>query len=300
MGAWDHETQGGAFNHQRQPTPLGEQWWVLDNVLTLSRELGEKKGKELQLLRALKEWCPDFPAGTAFASESPDFLIESPEGRRVGLELVEVLQAGARSKGSPYRERESAQERVLRRAEEIYYAEYSPAAPVCIRLSWPPESGSERTGPLPRPTEELAGEVARLVREGAPRWAGGGDLELGPSEFEGTPLGGVLERLRARETNYTSPQGRDSPWLGDISYSRQTATAADLERAISIKDRVYEACRRGCEEAWLVVTLTGGPASFEDIEEAVLPLHFSSRFDRVVALCPGGKPGRRAVTLVGE
>lgn len=298
MDARQHEKRGDASNHLRQHSPLGEQWWVLNRFLPLFNQLEEKKAREVELLRALREWYPDFPPGEAFASESPDFLVEDPGGQRVGLEFVEVLRQGARKNASPYREREAAEQRVLRRAEEIYYAK-DPQGPVCVSLGWPPEPEVARSGPLPHPTEKLAGEVARLVREGAPRWAGGMDLELGPSELRGTLLDGVLKRLRARKTNYTSPEGRDSPWLSDIAYLPQTANAPDLEREISSKERNYSAYRKRCEEVWLIIALTGGPSSFEDIDQTVLAHHFQSSFDRVVAVCPGGSPGKRAVTLTG-
>lgn len=298
MDARQHGKTGDVSNYPQQHSPLGEQWWVLNRFLPLLNQLEEKKAREVELLRALKEWYPDFPPGEAFASESPDFLVEEAGGQRVGLEFVEVLRRGAKRKASPYREREAAQERVLRRAEEIYYAK-DPHGPVCVSLGWPPEAEVARSGPLPRPTEELAGEVARLVREGAPRWTGGGDLELGPPELRGTLLDGILKKLRARKTSYTSPEGRDSPWLSDIAYLPQTATADDLKRAVSSKERNCGAYLKRCEEVWLVVALTGGPSSFEDIGQTAFTHHLQSSFDRVVALCPGGLPGRRAMTLIG-
>lgn len=52
---------------------------MLDNALRLHRELGEKKGREVLLLRDLQAAYPGFPAGPVFAS--PQDLL-SAFGRR--------------------------------------------------------------------------------------------------------------------------------------------------------------------------------------------------------------------------
>jgi hypothetical protein len=280
-----------------RPLHLGDQWWVLDNALRLHKELGEKKGREVLLLRDLKVAYPGFPEGPVFATETPDFLGEAAGGRIVGLELVEVLRGSARRRGSRHRQREEAEETVLRLAEEIYYAD-APPGRVRAHLSWPADEEHARVGPLPRPTRELATEVARLVREGAPAWAGGGRLELGPEELRGALLDGVIYGISARRTGFVGEDGRDSRWGRTLSYAPATAGVADLTREIVKKDWVYAACKEaGCAEVWLVAVLAGGPSSFDDADDAVLGHQFRSDFDRVVLLCPSGRPDRRAVTL---
>ncbi len=274
---------------------LGEGWWVLDSALGLYREFGEKKGREILHLRELKVSYPGFPEGEVLARETPDFVVKPPGGPKVGLELVEAYRGGKRRKGSRHREREGAEDGVLRLAEKLYYAEEHPG-PVYAYLTW--HSGSYRgRGPLPRAARELAEAISRIVREGAPAWAGGGHLELGPPELEGTPLAGVLSGLLARRTGFVGADGRDSPWGRSLSYEREAAGIEDLAHAVSSKDRVYGACRKECDEAWLVVALTGGPSSFDDAPDVVLGHPFRSPFDRVVLLCPGASTGCRAATL---
>lgn len=280
----------------KQPFYLGDQWWVLDNALRIYRQLCQKKGREVLLLRDLKVSYPDFPEGPVSATETPDFLVGMAGGKTVGLELVEVHRGATSRKGSPYRERQQAEETVLRLAEELYYSA-DPPGPVRALLSWPPDPKTERVGPLPRPTGDLAGEVARLVRDGASEWADGGRLELGPDELEGTPLSGVLHGISARQTGFVGDDGRDSRWGRSLSYAPATAQVTDLAGEIESKDRVYAACREKCEEAWLVAALTGGPSSFEDANDAVPRYSFRSAFDRIVLLCPSSQRGHRAVTL---
>jgi hypothetical protein len=269
----------------------------IDNALRLYKELGEEKGQEVLLLRDLKVAYSAFPEGPVSATETPDFLVKTAAGRIVGLELVEVLRGSARRRGSRHRQREDAEETVLRLAEEIYYAE-DPPGPVCAHLSWPADQEHARVGPLPRPTWELAAEVARLVWEGAPAWAGGGRLELGPEELEGTLLDGVLYGISARRTGFVGEDGRDPRWGRTLSYAPATAGVADLAPEITRKDRVYADCREKCGEVWLVAALTGDLSSFEDADDAVLDHPFRSPFDRVVLLCPDSRRGRRAVTLL--
>lgn len=280
----------------RWPLNLGDQWWVLDNAFRLYRELGEKKGREVLLLRDLKVSYPGFPEGPVFATETPDFLVEAAGGRTVGLELVEVYRGGGRRRGSRHRERQEAEERVLRLAEELYYAGGTPW-PVYAYLSWPPDPEEARSGPLPRPTWELAGEMARLLREGAPTWAGGGRLEFGPEELEGTLLEGVLHGVSARRAGFVGEDGRGSRWGRTLSYAPAMAGIPDLARAIAGKDRVYAPCKEKCGESWLVAALTGGPSSFEDADDDVLGHSFRSAFDRVVLICPSSRRGHRTVTL---
>jgi len=280
----------------KQPLYLGDQWWVLDHALRIYRQLGQKKGREVLLLRDLKVSYPDFPIGAVSATETPDFLVGAVGNGSVGLELVEVYRGAARKRGSPYRERQQAEEMVLRLAEELYYSS-DPPRPVRALLSWPPDMELERLGPLPRTTRELAGEVARLVRDGAPEWADGGRLELGPEELKGTSLSGVLHGITARQTGFVGYDGRDSRWGRSLSYAPAIAKVTDLAREIESKDRVYAACREKCKEAWLVTALTGGPSSFEDADDAVLRHSFQSAFDRIVLLCPGSQHGQRAATL---
>jgi hypothetical protein len=233
-----------------------------------------------------------------FATETPDFLVETAGDSNLGLELVEAHRGGARRRGSLHRERQEAEETVLRLAEERYYAgAWDPPEPVYAYLSWPPDPEEARLGSLPRPTWELAGEVARLVGEGAPVWIGGEHLELGPKEFEGTLLEGVLHGISARRTGFVGEDGRGSRWGRTLSYAPATAGIPDLEREIAGKDRVYASCMKKCGEAWLVVALTRGPSSFEDADDAVLGHSFRSAFDRVVLLCPSSRHGHSTITL---
>lgn len=166
-----------------------------------------------------------------------------------------------------------------------------------VLLSWLPDVETERLGPLPHPTRELAEEVAWLIQNGASEWADGGRLKLGPEELKGTPLGGVLHGITARQTGFVGDDGRGSRWGRSLSYFPATAKVTDLTHEIGGKDRVYEACREKCKEAWLVATLTGGPSSFEDVDDAVLRYPFRSAFDQVVLLCPNSRRGPRTVAL---
>lgn len=202
----------------------------------------------------------------------------------------------ARRKGSPQRERQSAQEDVVRLAEEFYYAGNCPV-PVYAALTWPPAFERLSVGPLPHPTDDLGAEVARLVAQAAPMAIGGERRELRQDDVKGSLLEGLVSSISVRQTGYIDEQGRDSKWGQSGSHGVAEAGTEDLEHAISGKDRVSARCREECDEVWLVAALTVGPASFEDAAHAATVHTFRSKFDRVILLCPSSRVARRTLTL---
>lgn len=273
---------------------------MLDNALRLYRELGEKKGREVLLLRELRTWYRDFPEGSVFARETPDFVVENTNGRRVGLEVTECLRgAGGRRKSSRHRERWAAEEKVKCLAENLYYdgLKDNPvgAEPVCVDLQWSPQSNEPER--LPESVEEMAAIIARLVRETEPEWRGGRLLEIRPERFKVAPLEGVLTKLTVRREAFRTMDGRASGWTASRSYPTVSAGPAEVAASINTKNKVYDRCTQTCDEAWLIVALVGGD-SFQDVDEEVLDHLFRSRFDRLLLLCLDGGPGmRRAFEL---
>lgn len=279
---------------------LREEWWVLDNALRLYRELGEKKGREVLLLRELRTWYRDFPEGWVFARETPDFVVENTNGRRVGLEVTECLRGSeGRRKGSRHRERWAVEEKIKRLSEDFYYSglEGDPAAvePIRVNLHWSSQSNEPER--LPDSVEEMAAIIARLVRETEPEWRDGRLLEIRPERFKVVSLEGVLTKLTVRREAFRTLDGRASGWTASRSYPTASAGPVEVAASIKTKDKVYDRCMQTCDEAWLIVALVGGD-SFQDVDEEVLDHPFRSRFDRLLLLCLDGGPGmRRAFEL---
>lgn len=279
---------------------LGEEWWVLDNALRLYRELGDKKGRGVLLLRELRTWYRDFPEGSVFARETPDFVVENTNGRRVGLEVTECLRgAGGRRKGSRHRERWATEEKVKCLAENLYYGGLKDnpvsAKPVRVDLQWSPQSNEPER--LPESVKEMAAIIARLVRETEPEWRDGRLLEIRPERFKVASLEGVLTKLTVRREAFKTMDGRAFVWTASRSYPTASAGPAEVAASIKTKDEVYDRCMQTCDEAWLIVALGGGD-SFQDVDEEVLDHLFRSRFDRLLLLCLDGGPGmRRAFEL---
>lgn len=276
---------------------LGEEWWVLDRALRLYHELGEKKGREILLLRELRNWYLSFPEGPVFARECPDFMVDTAGGR-IGLEITECLRGdGRHKKGSRYRERWQAEEKVKRLAEALYYGgpEGRPKAaePVWVNLHWAPASSQPER--LPQSVEEIAAAVARLVRGAEPEWRDGRRLEMRPKRLVGTVLEGVLAKLTVRREAFRAPDGRAPGWTASRAYPTEIAEAGEVAAAIGAKDRVYDRCAKACDEAWLVVALVGGVDSFQEVSKDVFHHPFRSYFDRVLLLCLDGGPGMRRV-----
>lgn len=280
--------------NRKEPTALAREWYLLDNIVGISLTTGPK-GKEIELLRELRIAYPEFPEGRVFAWEAPDFVVDN--GRcKVGIEVTEVY-AGESRKGSRYAVREGAEEAVLRTAEKLYY-EKNPQERLYVRLTWPSDTEVERSGPFPQHTMELAREVVRLVEEGKPRWKNGGEMRLESSDFHGTPLSGVLKRLSASKVAGADVIRRGSSWGRSTANVRKVAGIKDVERAVFRKEDALGQYKSRCDEAWLVVALTGGLSSFDNVEEAALRHTFESSFDRVTLLRLEGAVNGRAVTLI--
>lgn len=279
--------------NREEPTALAREWYLLDNIVGISLTTGPK-GKEIELLRELKISYPEFPKGRVFAWEAPDFVVDDGMWK-VGIEVTEVY-AGESRKGSRYAVREGAEEAILRTAEKLYY-EKNPQERLYVRLTWPSDTEVERSGPFPRHTTELAREVVRLVEEGKPQWTNGGEMRLESSDFHSTPLSGVLKGLSASKVAGADVIRRGSFWGRSTANVRKVAGIEDVERTVSRKESTLEQYKDRCDEAWLVVALTGGLSSFDNVEEAVMGHALESGFDRVILLRLEGSINGRAVRL---
>lgn len=103
--------------------------------------------------------------------------------------------------------------------------------------------------------------------------------------------------MSVRKSGYVDSSGRGSPWGSTKSSRRAVASIEDLAAAITAKDSRAGACRKKCDEAWLLLVLASPLASFDSVEEPVLTHWFSSSFDRVALLCLGSNSNHRALTL---
>ena len=276
---------------------LERDWWVFDNALALGHRLGRGKGREVLLLRHIKGRYRRFPEGTVFANEAPDFVIRAECGRRVGIEITELLRGGRRGGGSPHRARWEAEEKVKRRAAALHHlgldGDPRAAPPVRVHLGWPP--APECPEKLPGGVEGTAAAIARLVREAEPEWRGGEQVRMGPKRLAGTPLEGVLLSLEVRLDPHPVAGDRTAAWTASRSNSLWSAGESYVLRAIASKDGTYERCREACDEAWLVVALVGGADSYQTFDEGVLSRPFPSPFDRLLLLCTEGGPDLQTV-----
>ena len=167
-----NSTSGRAAGIPTGAEPLGRDWWVFDKALALGRGLRRGKGREVLLLRHIRGRYRRFPEGPVFVSEAPDFVVRAEGGRRVGIEITELLRGGWRGGGSPHRARWEAEEKVKRRAAALHHLGLDggprAAPPVRVHLGWPP--APERPEKLPGGVEGTAAAIARLVREAEPEW----------------------------------------------------------------------------------------------------------------------------------
>jgi len=57
-----------------------------------------QKKVERRHLHSFRYLCKDFPGGEFIDSETPDFLVRTPTGRKIGIEHIQVSRKMARTK----------------------------------------------------------------------------------------------------------------------------------------------------------------------------------------------------------
>jgi hypothetical protein len=57
---------------------------------------GPDPHKEIERLhiRSFRHWCNDFPVGELIECETPDFLVVTATGRKIGIEHTQVFKKG--------------------------------------------------------------------------------------------------------------------------------------------------------------------------------------------------------------
>ncbi len=260
----------------------------------------EREGLLLEELR--KSGRLDFPGGAVCrgedrAGKGPDFLVESPSGRTIAIEITELFLEDVRGPGdgSPKREQEGLREKFIRRAEDAFYEGAPDGRAANVSLHWLPEDfGAAELAP--KLVRELAPVAVNLI---AKRLSGsaGALVEVGRDELRAAGLGGFLVSIQGRQTP-PYPDGRASPWCSSgPSFSPAALGVEHVERAIVAKEAKLAGYRARCDEAWLLMSAMGGPSSANGVDDAILSHDFHSAFDRVVLFCPRADSDRRVLLL---
>jgi hypothetical protein len=230
-----------------------------------------QKARERHLLDRFAKAYPEFPSGDIVDSESPDFLIKSPD-RTIGIEVMEYHARGPRDgKGGPQQRLQLEMcKRVVARARDEY--ERTSDVPLWISCLWSPGMSLLRSDLKP-----LSAELAKLVGRSIPPGPSA-TVELGLADLEGTLFEDKIASLRIRRRPYIDRNMWVIPGAAFIAVD-----PAEVELLISEKEAKVHQYRQKCDAAWLLIVASGEDiVSTGELTAAAHEHCFETAFDRVI------------------
>lgn len=238
-----------------------------------------KKRQEAWLLERFKELYPDFPAGAVVSHEKPDFLIETGEGAVLGIEVREWfydenLEEG--TSGSPSRQEESLNSRVVQISQKLYSAWNLPEVDVGVDFhpQYPlKDLKRKRLG-------TLATEIAGIVAKNVPRTVGQFEAVRHPEPgWKDLPLEIMSIFI------YRPPVGREAIWAAEGGGTLPTVAARHIEEAIRAKEPLLAKYRESANLVWLLIAAAGfNTSGFCEVDPELGQHRFNSAFDQVFFL----------------
>ncbi|MCE4539644.1 hypothetical protein LXT12_20540 [Pelomonas sp. P7] len=229
-----------------------------------------KKDLERHYLDRVKAMLPGFPGGTLLPHEEPDFLVDLG-GRVLGIEITE-LHRDPDGQLLPLQAREARRDDVIDAAKALHDRAGHPPVDCQVHLK-DVTMHRDRVQPLAAAIAEIVaaniptdGELVRFVE---PTWR--------------TVAGFPAEVDYVRVARY---DGLTESFFGGAGHTwLQPLALSDVQRALDAKEGNFDAYRRSCDEAWLVIAIDGHRMStwFDDPDQ-VRAAVFKTRFARVLVL----------------
>lgn len=226
-----------------------------------------KKQKEREQLEHLRALLPDFPAGELIEGEEPDFLILGQ--RTVGIELTELHREPAPGE-APSQEVQAIQERVIRRARDIYVAAGHP--PVQCNFHF-------RGQVVKTEVERLARLLANVAVRNVP--------EMGQQNLEEFTWDNrdYFPEVVAGVSVLRHPSIDETFFGGWGPVPAVPLRHQDVQRVVEAKEGKVPAYLTRCDEAWLVIVVDAEfMSTWFHGDDGLLDVPVSSRFTRVLLL----------------
>ena len=226
-----------------------------------------KKDKERRFVEIFAEKLGPFPPGKLIDSESPDFLVATPEGV-IGIEVTKIHHANER------RQQESECRSLVDAACRLYESEST--IPLEVKVHF---GGSTQFNKRNR--DKFARILANLILTNMPQPDSGIILENSwenPSLFTYEIAGLSIIRLSAFRRNF---------WSVPSAGFFQEDFAPKIEAIIATKEHAISTYRTDCIARWLLIAAEGNSAStFFDPSTKTLQHSYRSSFDRIFFLEP--------------
>jgi len=220
--------------------------------MVASRGHGEthsQKGIERLHIRSFRYLCNDFPAGELRECETPDFLVLTTTGRKIGIEITEVFKKDGTDETAEQAD-EAAKETITVAAR--MHAEWLGVPPAHVSLFFNPQylrraknGGSQRRFLTNAEKQNIARSIAQFVGDNMP--AKGHSIELEPRPHSGQPR--EVDLIQINRVHPVDQHRWSWPEWRAIQYD----AIERVQSAIRNKSNRHDACRRKCNECWLLV-----------------------------------------------
>jgi len=227
------------------------------------------KEREKFYIGKLWECLPDRPTGQPKGDESPDFLVDTPEGC-LGIELTRFYYPPAPGR-QPHQEVQALKERVIDMAERLHAAAGGP--PLYLNAIFNEQRPLTKHS-VPQIARSLADAV---LSEEVPRSAGEPSIHIRrlalPDEVPHVCLHGSVD-------------GNDKLWQADAGGWVQEIRSQHVQAVINEKMRTAPLARTRCFRLWLVIVHDFLNGTAADITPEALANLYNHAFDRVLWLDP--------------
>jgi hypothetical protein len=217
--------------------------------------------------------------------ETPDFLVVTATGRKIGIEHTQVFKKGGADQTAEQAD-EATKELIMIAAR--LHAECLNLPPACVSLYFNPQYLRQSQKPKKNRTtaeqrfltkaerQNIARHIAEFVGNNMP--ADGCSVELEPRPNSGQPREVDLIRINR------SHSVRHRWDLGLEFLTPQHDAIERLQEEIDKKNKKYAECRLKCDECWLLVVASSQSSGNIHPDEKSLTHLYASEFDRTYFL----------------
>lgn len=226
-----------------------------------------KKKVECRYLDVVRRGIDDFPQGNITNTESPDFLIQSPE-RTVGVEITRIFNPGKPKSPSP-QSQDAERDLIGERAQAI--ATDQSLAPVMVDIYF-----DSRQSVGKRNRDSIAQQLVDLVTANMPALGDDRSFEKRhPTKSEFPPQIEAVHIWRFKRLTSHLWQTADAGVVNEDF-------ASYLQQLIDDKNGKVSTYKQKCDDCWLVVIGDWrGPSAFFEISDKMSAHNYESAFDRV-------------------
>jgi hypothetical protein len=214
--------------------------------------------------------------------ETPDFLVTTSLGGKIGIEHTHVFKKGGTDEAAEQID-EAAKEFITTVAQRR--AEALGLPPAHVTLFFNPQyvrriNGSKRRSFTKAEKELIGDNLAKFIGANMPEEGASTELDWRPDRGQPRQVDLIL-------INRVCPTGRPS-WRWLEMNTIQYDAIERIQSAITRKDEVYQACVRQCDACWLLVVANSFRSSGNiHPDTASLSHYYTSPFDRTYFLDVG-------------